>query len=147
MPHYEVIKYIWKFPRPRHDAEAEDLINAAYTTAKRFDPTTSQILIRSNIHKTTLQDGRYVKDDPHITIAVKNPRQVRDRNHRALHGYTRSENNYRIIDVTPNNVVNPVDTPDHKRRGSSGQAACQRPKRTINWTDGANCAAAIVVSM
>lgn len=115
MPHYEVVKYFWKYPRPQNDDDAENLIHAAHTTAKKIDPTASQVLIRSNIHATTWRNGRYVPDDPHITIAVKNPRQVRDRNHRNIHGYTKSKTDYKIIDVPPTDMVKPDSTLDPKK--------------------------------
>ena len=102
MPKYEIIKYFWKWTRPLNDDDAEDLINAAYTTAKKADPAVSEILIRSGIHSTTWATDRYVPDRPHITVSTKTPRQVRERKHRSLHGYTRGKNDYKILEATPN---------------------------------------------
>ncbi|KAL8766364.1 MAG: hypothetical protein Q9209_006834 [Squamulea sp. 1 TL-2023] len=113
MPKYEIVKYFWKVPRPDDD-EAEDLIHAAHTTAKTVDPTASQILIRSRIHSSTFRNGHYVQDDPHVTIAVKNPQQVRDRKHRNIHGYTKSKTDPKIVGVAPIDTPKPDSTLDNK---------------------------------
>ncbi|KAL8668342.1 MAG: hypothetical protein Q9168_007029 [Polycauliona sp. 1 TL-2023] len=114
MPHYETITYFWKF-RP-HLEDKADLIHAAYTTAKRVDPTATHILIRAGIHSTTAEGHNYVQDDPHITIAIKNPRQVQEGTHLNIHGYTRSSVDPKIIGISPTDMVKPDSTTDHRGR-------------------------------
>jgi hypothetical protein len=57
---------------------------------------------RSYIHPTTLQPGKgFAKDDPHITISVKNPDTERAEQHTSSHGYTLHVNSFDVIKVKP----------------------------------------------
>ena len=52
---------------------------------------------RSDIHDTTKKNGVIMKDDPHITISLKNPQQAWQKKHLTAHGYTKSMNDVQIV--------------------------------------------------
>ncbi|OAA37001.1 hypothetical protein NOR_07277 [Metarhizium rileyi] len=99
------IEYIWKVARPRNEAIARALMYAAYQTAIQTDPNTTQVLIRSYIHASTRSRGTYRKDDPHVTIAIKNPDTVKGDKHQASHGYTAHPRSFNILRVSPSGYM------------------------------------------
>ncbi|GAB1311835.1 hypothetical protein MFIFM68171_02045 [Madurella fahalii] len=96
------IEYIWKIARPKNEAVARAVMYAAYQTAIATDPNATRVLIRSYIHPTTWEAGKgFVKDDPHITISVKNPDMDKEKKHLTSHGYTPHLNSFNVIKVEP----------------------------------------------
>ena len=55
-------------------------------------------------------------DDPHITVAVKNPQQAAARTHQSTHGYTQSLRDTEIIRVRPSGFIKSDDTKDRKNK-------------------------------
>ncbi|EQL37402.1 hypothetical protein RJ035_003245 [Blastomyces gilchristii] len=97
----QTIEYIWKIARPKNETIARALMHAAYETAIQTDPNTTRVLIRSYIHPSTRTRGKYVKDEPHITVAVKNPQLSLNKQHRSNHGYTPHIRSFDVTRVSP----------------------------------------------
>ncbi|KAL8648918.1 MAG: hypothetical protein Q9210_004710 [Variospora velana] len=79
------------------------------------DPNATSVLVRSEVHPTTIKGGVVIKDDPHITLCSKNSTQEREKTHEASHGYTRSLTDLTLVRPAPSKFVKPDDTKD--RRG------------------------------
>ncbi|KAF2868285.1 hypothetical protein BDV95DRAFT_610250 [Massariosphaeria phaeospora] len=99
------IEYIWKIARPKNEAIARALMYAAYETAIKTDSNTTKVLIRSYIHPTTRTGGVYVKDQTHITVAVKNAQTTQLGQHQSSHGYTPDLRSFEVNRVSPSNII------------------------------------------
>ncbi|KAL8962328.1 MAG: hypothetical protein Q9193_001249 [Seirophora villosa] len=106
-PKFYQINFHWKMRRPKDPAIAQNLKDCAHKTAMEVDPATTQVLLREDIHETTKKDGQYVKDDPHITVSLKNPQHVKDKTHHSAHGYTKSVKDHGFVKATSDNNVKP----------------------------------------
>ncbi|KAK0745744.1 hypothetical protein B0T18DRAFT_410089 [Schizothecium vesticola] len=95
------IEYIWKVARPKNEAIARALMYAAYQTAMQTDPNTTQVLIRSYIPPSIRTGGIYRKDNPHITLSLKNMETAREGKHQTTHGYTPHINSFNVEYVVP----------------------------------------------
>ncbi|KAL9039372.1 MAG: hypothetical protein Q9180_002567 [Flavoplaca navasiana] len=96
--------------RPKTEEEARSIMAAAYQTAVRTDP------ISSGIHGTTWVNGQYKKDDPHLTICAKNATQQQQKVHEAAHGYTKTFDDYTLVQVNPDGYVKADTTKDKRGR-------------------------------
>ncbi|KAL4961927.1 uncharacterized protein BDV14DRAFT_203242 [Aspergillus stella-maris] len=99
------MKYIWKIMRPAHEGTARAILQAAYRTAMQPDPTTTVTYIRSLVHPNTIYRGRFVEDEPHITISVKNPHTAATGQHQSSHGYMPHLRSYEVISVSPSGHI------------------------------------------
>ncbi|CCF33698.1 hypothetical protein CH063_05839, partial [Colletotrichum higginsianum] len=88
-----------KFKRLRNRRTARALMFAADQPAIQTDPNTTQVLIRSYIHPSTRTRGVYVKDNPHITISVKNPETAKQGEHESSHSYTPHLKSFNVVTV------------------------------------------------
>ncbi|KAK3386144.1 hypothetical protein B0H63DRAFT_510749 [Podospora didyma] len=79
------IEYIWKVARPKNEAIAKALI--------------------SYIHPSTRTRGVYVKDNPHLTLSVKNTETAKEGKHQTAHGYTPHINSFNVNNVVPSSNV------------------------------------------
>lgn len=127
------VKFVWKIAKPPEEQMVRDLMAAAYRLATQEHPYVTTILIRSvqvsivvavynpliqsrrtYIHGTTYQDGKWVKDDPHITISTKTGLQESGGIHESCHGYTKSMDDYTLIRTAPDKYTKSDNTLDIK---------------------------------
>ncbi|KAL8773762.1 MAG: hypothetical protein Q9209_001530 [Squamulea sp. 1 TL-2023] len=111
----KTITYVWKIPRPIDDVAARALMAAAYQIATKTDPHVTTVLVRSPIRATTWKNGKWVRDDPHLTICSKNSSQEQQKIHEAAHNYTKSMQDTTLLRVTPSGFTKADNTKD--RRG------------------------------
>jgi len=71
---------------------------------------------RSSIHGSTLTQGFYRADAPHITIAAKDENQQREKTHEASHGYTMSLLSAVVVNVKASGYVKPDSAKDARGR-------------------------------
>jgi hypothetical protein len=84
---------------------------------------------RSGIHATTKKHGQFQRDDPHITISVKNPQTQANGSHQTSHGYTETMTSARVARVVANNFLNfdshnniwPFGLPEEEIYGMPGE--------------------------
>ncbi|KAI4178323.1 MAG: hypothetical protein L6R41_008438 [Letrouitia leprolyta] len=108
------VKFVWKIAKPPEEQMVRDLMAAAYRLATQEHPYVTTILIRTYIHGTTYQDGKWVKDDPHITISTKTGLQESGGIHESCHGYTKSMDDYTLIRTAPDKYTKSDNTLDIK---------------------------------
>ncbi|PVH93026.1 hypothetical protein DM02DRAFT_542361 [Periconia macrospinosa] len=74
----------------------QKLVGLAYATAQSQGIAPTAILIRADIHDTTVVNGKRIKDPKgfHGTFAYKTEQQTGDETHVTGHGYTTGKDNF-----------------------------------------------------
>lgn len=70
------------------------------------------MFFRSNIHTSTITQGFYRADAPHVAVAAKDESQRQERKHEASHGYTASLQSAVVVNVKASGYVKPDSTKD-----------------------------------
>lgn len=132
------IKFEWKDGvRPSSEARATMLKEVAYQTAIAYVPDVRVILIRSDIHGTTMV--RRVKQvdasGPHITISCKNAHHFQTNTHLTFHGYANGYTNPKVVRVKPgdpNGVPNKDQKPSVSGTIVWPSTGFQTPSETVD---------------
>ncbi|KAL9012484.1 MAG: hypothetical protein Q9173_002753 [Seirophora scorigena] len=76
------------------------------------DPNTTTVLIRSDVHASTRILGKWAKDEPHLTVSLKNRIQEEEKTHETSHGYTIALDDYTLARSVPSKYIKRDDTKD-----------------------------------
>ncbi|OTB17493.1 hypothetical protein K445DRAFT_10195 [Daldinia sp. EC12] len=91
-----------KMVAPKRHDELWKRVALAYQTVTDHEPHPQEVLIRSNMHDTTIRNGRPQKDPKgsHLTISHKNADQTTRKRHITSHGYVSSETDHKFAEAT-----------------------------------------------
>ncbi|CCT69824.1 uncharacterized protein FFUJ_05743 [Fusarium fujikuroi IMI 58289] len=97
------VKYFFhKNARNLTEEKREALVRLAYQTATAKNLYPRMVFIRSDIHDTTIINGKYQKDPlgDHITMCFKDDEHIRAGTHIACHGYVDSKTSLQFRETT-----------------------------------------------
>ncbi|OJJ45153.1 hypothetical protein ASPZODRAFT_100375 [Penicilliopsis zonata CBS 506.65] len=98
-----VVKYFfYRGFVPKTEERARQLITLAYQTARDQKLYPKEILIRSEIHKTTSINGVHQVDPLgyHVTLCFKDDQQLLRGTHVSSHGYVKDQDHLEFIHAT-----------------------------------------------
>ncbi|KAF4952575.1 hypothetical protein FGADI_6646 [Fusarium gaditjirri] len=96
------VKYFFHSQAVLSDEKRAALVRLAYQTATEKNLYPKMIFIRSDVHNTTIINGRYQKDPlgDHITMCFKDDEHIKTGTHIACHGYVKDKANWELRKVT-----------------------------------------------